>query len=132
MIEINSNLIVKSAIYISGIIGGLLLVLSFVAYMVELPVAHLLFYLAVVVLLVGFLPLYIFSKRRASRRIQKIIQKHAASKYGEESESKESVDIKSWGMNDSPYRERKSGLIWGGGNIHASNATRPTRKKFLG
>ncbi len=29
-------------------------------------------------------------------------------------------------------RERKSGLTWGGGNIKASNATRGTRRKFLG
>jgi hypothetical protein len=30
------------------------------------------------------------------------------------------------------YKNRRSGLRWGGGNIHASNAERGTRKKFLG
>jgi len=29
-------------------------------------------------------------------------------------------------------KERKSGLTWGGGNIKASEATRGTRRKFLG
>lgn len=29
-------------------------------------------------------------------------------------------------------RERKSGLTWGGGNIKASEATRGTKRKFLG
>jgi len=29
-------------------------------------------------------------------------------------------------------REKKSGLTWGGGNIKASEATRGTRRKFLG
>jgi len=29
-------------------------------------------------------------------------------------------------------RDRKSGLSWGGGNIKASEATRGTRRKFLG
>ena len=29
-------------------------------------------------------------------------------------------------------REKKSGLSWGGGNIKASQATRGTRRKFLG
>lgn len=29
-------------------------------------------------------------------------------------------------------REKKSGLSWGGGNIKASEATRGTRRKFLG
>ena len=28
-------------------------------------------------------------------------------------------------------RDRKSGLTWGGGNIHASEATRGTKRKFL-
>jgi len=38
---------------------------------------------------------------------------------------------KGWGMNNSPFRKRKSGLTWGGGNIHASEASRKTRKSFL-
>ncbi len=29
-------------------------------------------------------------------------------------------------------KEKKSGLTWGGGNIKASNATRGTKRKFLG
>jgi hypothetical protein len=29
------------------------------------------------------------------------------------------------------YENRKSGLRWGGGNVHAANAERKTRKKFL-
>ena len=29
-------------------------------------------------------------------------------------------------------REKKSGLTWGGGNIKASEATRGTKRKFLG
>jgi hypothetical protein len=29
-------------------------------------------------------------------------------------------------------KEKKSGLIWGGGNIKASTATRGTKRKFLG
>ncbi len=30
------------------------------------------------------------------------------------------------------FRERKSGLTWGGGNIKASEAKRGTKRKFLG
>jgi hypothetical protein len=29
-------------------------------------------------------------------------------------------------------KEKKSGLTWGGGNIKASEATRGTKRKFLG
>lgn len=31
----------------------------------------------------------------------------------------------------SEYRERKSGLNWGGGNVHAANASRGSRRKFM-
>lgn len=34
--------------------------------------------------------------------------------------------------NSFSLRERKSGLTWGGGNIKASEATRGTKRKFLG
>ncbi len=33
---------------------------------------------------------------------------------------------------DFGHRDRKSGLTWGGGNIKGSNATRGTKRKFLG
>ena len=45
------------------------------------------------------------------------------------SEDSESPTV-GWGMNNSPFRDRKSGLSWGGGNIHAANATRGRRKSF--
>jgi hypothetical protein len=31
----------------------------------------------------------------------------------------------------SEYRERKSSLRWGGGNVHAANASRGSRRKFM-
>jgi len=34
--------------------------------------------------------------------------------------------------NSFSLREQKSGLTWGGGNIKASEATRGTKRKFLG
>ena len=38
---------------------------------------------------------------------------------------------KGWGMNNSPFRERKAGLNWGGGNVHAANAKRNKGRGFL-
>jgi hypothetical protein len=37
-------------------------------------------------------------------------------------------------LSDASYslKEKKSGLTWGGGNIKASEATRGTKRKFLG
>ena len=39
--------------------------------------------------------------------------------------------IKGWSMNSSPFRERKSGASWGGGNIHGAVPKRENRKKFF-
>ena len=44
---------------------------------------------------------------------------------------KNKATTKGWGMNDSPFRERKSGLTWGGGNINGANAKSGTRKSCL-
>jgi hypothetical protein len=58
-------------------------------------------------------------------------------------ERKRKEAVKATGNSAVPYqgkraqtsfslKERKSGLTWGGGNIKASEATRGTRRKFLG
>lgn len=39
--------------------------------------------------------------------------------------------VKGWDMNTSPFRDRKSGLRWEGGNIKGVNAKRASRRRFL-
>ena len=59
-------------------------------------------------------------RRRASRE-----------KAGEKPKTSNQAKVK---HSDAAFvlREKKSGLRWGGGNIKASEATRGTRRKFLG
>jgi len=52
-------------------------------------------------------------------------EKVSSSKEKEEKPSDEPMVLKS------DYRERKSGLNWGGGNVHAANASRGSRRKFM-
>ncbi len=88
------------------------------------------------ILLAGvFLPLVLVDRRRQQRRIRQIIESYRGKagerKEQEETQPGEQSKAKGWDMNTSPFRERKGGLTWGGGNIKGANATRGTRRSFL-
>jgi len=88
------------------------------------------------ILLTGvFLPLVLVDRRRQQRRIRQIIESYkgkiSEKKEEDETRSGEQSNAKGWNMNTSPFRERKGGLTWGGGNIKGANATRGTRRSFL-
>ena len=76
------------------------------------------------------LPVLIIRDVRHRRKIRKIIQSHRDNKLNIAGEDHlKNKKTKGWGMNNSPFRSRKSGLSWGGGNVHASHADRGTRRK---
>ena len=85
------------------------------------------------ILIIGFaLPVVIIDRVRQSRKIDKIIGSYKGSQTNKKTKySKGDTKTKGWGMNNSPFRDRKSGLTWGGGNIKGANATRGTRKSFF-
>ncbi len=60
-------------------------------------------------------------------RIRKIGEEQKDQDPAKETETKTNIK----GTFSSPYRDRKSGLIWGGGNIKGANAQRGTRRSFL-
>ena len=67
-----------------------------------------------------------------NKKIKKIIKEFKGHKKEENiSDENKKSTTKGWGMNDSPFREIKSGLTWGGGNIKGANAKRGTRRSFL-
>ena len=117
---------------LSGIIGVVLLA-SGITGMITGFLSHTEYLLGSGLVVLGFvyLPLSIRMIYIQKKKIRQIIQ----SGYTKNVEDSVSTNTKSktssWGMNNSPFRERKSGLIWGGGNIKGSNATRSSRKKFL-
>lgn len=76
--------------------------------------------------------LFLFERYVYNKKINKIIKSYKDSKKKEGIKPKEKKPTtKGWGMNDSPFRERKSGLTWGGGNIKGASAKRGKRKTFL-
>ena len=121
----------KIAIYLSGIAGSLLLLIRIIGIVMEFPLNKLFLILGLILLLLVYLPLVIIDKYLYNRKIDRIIDSYK----GQDNSTiqKEMEDLKNKGrrMNNSPLRERKSGLTWGGGNIHGANATRGTRKSFL-
>ena len=87
----------------------------------------------VVLFVVILLPVLIIRETRERKRIRRILRSHRDGE-GEKSGGhveQGSAKHKGWGMNNSPFRTRKSGVSWGGGNIKASEAMRGTRRKFL-
>ena len=72
-------------------------------------------------------------KKRQNKKIEDIIHsyKKKVRDNHEDLNTTTTKKPKGWSMNDSPFRKRKSGLTWGGGNIKAAEATRGTRRKFL-
>lgn len=121
----------KIAIFISGIAGALLIVLRIIGIMAEFALNNLFFYSGAILLLAVFLPLTIIEKYFHNKKLNKIIQENKGGRHNKDDINIDSPETKGWDMNNSPFRDRKSGLTWGGGNIKAANATRGKRKRFL-
>lgn len=121
---------IKKIIYISGIAGVLLLVIRLLGIFIALPVKDIIFIAGLILLFVVCFPLLLIEKNKPYRSAQEEIQIRSASDEKHNNKEKKKT-YKSWGMNDSPYRSRKSGLTWGGGNITAANAKRASRRRFL-
>lgn len=121
----------KTAIYLSGITGTLLLVLGIIGIMLEFLLNNVLLILGLVLLFIIFLPLIIIERYLSDKKIDKIVDAHKETDRKTAHSEKGDSETKGWGMSNSPFRERKSGLIWGGGNIKGASASRGTRKSFL-
>jgi len=60
-----------------------------------------------------------------------IIESYKGTTKNEVEIPKGSKVTKGWGMNNSPFRDRKSSASWGGGNIKGANVSRGSRRQFL-
>ena len=122
-------------LYISGIAGGLLLLLSLLGIFLEFQHNNIFLYTGLILIGFIFLLLLIIENYRYNKKINSIInsyRKKAEDKVEKKDETTQKGKTgRGWGLNNSPYRERKSGLSWGGGNVHAANAKRGGRRSFL-
>lgn len=114
-----------------NISGAILFSLALKGSIIELLNNHF-FVIGGIILIVGtMVSIQIIKKFRYNQRINRIIENYKGSQEAQSKIPKFKVDVKGWGMNNSPFRERKSGVTWGGGNIHGANASREKRKSFL-
>ena len=146
----------KQLIYISGVTGGIFLILRIVGIYVDFAYNdQLLSYgaiLVIVCLTLGSIYKYIQNQKIRNllrsykySNSQEPVQKEAQ-KTGKGQESERNKQEKEDGNNDdkktksgskglepgkNSLRERKTGLVWGGGNIKGANATRGTKRKFI-
>ena len=121
----------KTAIYISGITGTILLMIRLLGIFLDFRRDDIVLISGLILLVLICIPLLLVDKHLHNKKIDRIIESYKG-KEKDERETKESgYSPKGWGMNDSPFRERKSGLSWGGGNMHAANASRGKRRSFL-
>ncbi|MPM17004.1 hypothetical protein SDC9_63386 [bioreactor metagenome] len=121
----------KIAIYLSGIAGSLLILTRIIGIIMEFPLNKLFLILGLILLVFVYLPLVIIDKYLHNKKIDRIIDSYKGQDNNTFQKEKGDSKNKGWGMNNSPFRERKSGLTWGGGNIHGVNASRGKRKSFL-
>jgi hypothetical protein len=79
------------------------------------------------------LPLLITRDIRQKRKIKRILNSYREKDQKESKPAPKDAGAtsKGWGMNNSPFRKRKSGIRWEGGNIKASDAARGERRSFM-
>ena len=145
----------KKIIYISGVVGGILLILRIVGIFVEFSFNRqmLLTGLLLTVISITFSLIY---KDLQNRKIRKILRKYrdggspdSLIRKPDRSEGYEGEKMEQGNgdnVNDekktksgekglepgkNSLRERKTGLVWGGGNIKGANATRGTKRGFI-
>ena len=109
------------------IIAAVLIIAAVVLYFTAKEYA--LYPAAVGFLLVALinLPLNIWLAIKREKQRKQDLEQFEAERKPRKKDAKDEVN------NDDPvrYENRKSGLRWGGGNVHAANADRKSRKKFL-
>ena len=77
------------------------------------------------------IPVYLYDKHLREQEIRQIIDSYKGRKKEPLHIKKGNSEVEEWGINNPPFRDHHSGLSWGGGNIHAANASRGARRIFM-
>jgi len=119
-------------IYFSGFAGSLLISIYLLGLFADKSYSQFLLIAGIILILLICIPMILIERSRQKNRIDQIIHRHKKSAQEKiENSSETGKKIKGWSMNQSPFRERKSGTSWSGGNIHGSIPKRESRKGFF-
>ena len=120
----------KKAIYISAFLGVLFILISYIGIKLELYFIHWSLPLGIGLLLIVALPLFIIDYVDRSRKMKKDRNRQTLDKKFHTNKSSKETKKKS--VESYPtFSRKKSGLEWGGGNIHGSSAKRGSKRGFL-
>ena len=116
-------------IYLSGFLGFLLLTFFILGLFADKSYDSVILIAAIILIIFICIPMIFFERYKQNRKIDEIIRSHKKSEEEQIGHSNETgKKVKGWSMNNSPFRERKSGTTWSGGNIHGSIPKRNGRK----
>ena len=117
----------KNSIYFTVILGVIFLVIHFISQFLALGYSHLFLIIGLGILLVITLPLFYLDRSRYTKH-KKLIIKSSQQEKG----NPKGKEVKKTEAHNYPsFRNQKSGLTWGGGNVHASGAKRGSKRGFL-
>ncbi len=120
----------KKAIYFSAFLGSFFILISYIGIKLELYFIHWTLPLGIGLLLIVALPLFIIDYVDRSKKLNKEKNYQSLDKKSQVDHS--SKQTKKKPIKDYPsFSQRKSGLEWGGGNIHGSSAKRGSKRGFL-
>lgn len=117
----------KNSIYLSASLGLALLSIRFIGLFIDLSYNDLFLYIGAGILLLFTLPLHLAEKKRYKKKKDSILnsfEKENKNHKRKGEKIKKSTEYPS-------FRKQKSGLSWGGGNIHGSTAKRGSKRGFL-
>ena len=117
----------RNSIYISAIFGLISLAIGSVGFLIEFSNAKLFLLLGICILLLVSLPLYFTERSKYKKKKASILKKY----QGEHTARALKKTKKKHNPDYPSFRKQKSGLTWGGGNIHGSTAKRGSKRGFL-
>lgn len=120
----------KVIFYLSGLTAVVLFVARFLGIFFEFPENNLILISAIILLVLLCIPSYFISKYRHERKLEEPLNP-LEDDWEKPSESRKGAPKSEWGIARSPFRDQKSGLTWGGGNVKGANAKRGKRRGFL-
>lgn len=123
----------RALIIISGIIGTTLIVLGLIGIVPDVYGNEPLIFFGLFLIVAVCIPLLIIHRYKQDQKINnQITSDRIVHSTPTRKQKGGKLNTKSWGVNSSPFRERKSGLNSDGGNIHGAKATRGKRRSVFG
>lgn len=120
----------KKAIYIAAFLGAFFILISYIGIKLQLNFIHWSLPFGIGLLLIIALPLFVIDYVDRSRKMKKDRNRQTLDKRfrpGHISKEAKKKSIEGYPT----FSQRKSGLEWGGGNIHGSSAKRGSKRGFL-